>query len=277
MNLPNLIVIGAQKCATRSLHYYLSLHPQISMSKVKELDFFIREGNWHKGIEWYKSNFTGNAKIYGEASPNYTNHPFWSGAPKRMASIVPKAKLIYIVRDPIERMLSHYVHYYADRRENRDISEAFKDLETNIYTCRSKYYMQLEQYLKYFPKTNILIITTEDLNYNRKTLQKIFRFLKVDDSFYSNKFLLTWHKSKYKRRKTRFGLRLERSPIMRSVQMLPFEIRGAVEKLLYLPFSNKVERPVLDEKLRQRLIDFLKDDIRHLREYTGCNFEYWSM
>lgn len=55
--LPNLIIIGAQKSATTSLHYYLNLHPQIAMSREKELDFFIEEHNWHKGTEWYESQF----------------------------------------------------------------------------------------------------------------------------------------------------------------------------------------------------------------------------
>lgn len=115
--LPNLIVIGAHKCATTSLHYYLGLHPQISMSREKELNFFIKERNWYKGIEWYKSNFTTKAMIYGESSPNYTNYPFFMGVPERMCSVVPEAKLIYIVRDPIDRVISHYVHNYANSHE----------------------------------------------------------------------------------------------------------------------------------------------------------------
>ncbi len=278
MNLPNLIVIGAQKCATRSLHYYLNLHPQITMSEEKELNFFIQERNWHKGIEWYQSNFSDTPKIQGESSPGYTNYPFWDGVTERMSATVPEAKLIYLVRDPIERMISHYVHYYADRKEDRQVSEAFTELEFNIYACRSKYYMQIEQYLKHFPQANILIIATEDLNINRRqTLQKIFHFLDVDESFHSNKFSLIWHKSKYKRRKTRLGLRLEGSPIRKAIQLLPFEMRGAAEKLLYLPFSRKVERPVLNERLRETIADFLKDDINHLREYAGCDFESWCL
>ena len=65
------------------------------MSREKELNFFVDELNWNKGIEWYKSNFIGEAKIHGESSPNYTNYPFFAGVPERMYSVVPKAKLIY--------------------------------------------------------------------------------------------------------------------------------------------------------------------------------------
>jgi len=118
-NLPNLIIIGAMKCATTSLHYYLNLHPQISMSEEKELDFFIHKNNWHKGIEWYKTNFTGNASVYGESSPNYTKYPFFNGVPERMHAVVPDAKLIYVVRDPIERIISHYIHTSVNKKKKQ--------------------------------------------------------------------------------------------------------------------------------------------------------------
>ena len=275
-NLPNLIIIGAQKCATTSVHYYLGLHPRISISREKELNFFIRELNWSKGIEWYKSNFTGKARIHGESSPYYTDFPFFGGVAGRMYSVVPEVKLIYILRDPIERIISDYVTQYADELEDRTIEEALTHLDSNPYVYRSKYYMQLEQYLKYFPKSNILIITSEDLNTNRrKTMKKIFNFLNVDDAFYSTRFLSAWHKSKYKRRRKQNRLRLQGSPVMKIIKLLPFEMRGLVEKLLFLPFTRKVKRPVLDEGLRQKIIEFLQDDINRLRKHTGCDFEGW--
>ena len=77
--LPNLIIIGAAKAGTTSLPFYLGLHPHISMSKEKELDFFARERNWNKGIEWYESQFNANVQICGEASPCYTNYPILKG------------------------------------------------------------------------------------------------------------------------------------------------------------------------------------------------------
>ncbi len=273
-NLPNLIIIGAQKCGTTSLHYYLGLHPQISMSKEKELNFFLGRHNWNKGIEWYKSNFTGKARIYGESSPSYTTYPFSGAVPERMYSIVPEAKLIYILRDPIDRIISHYIHNCTIGREDRTIEAAVSPFDSSPYVCFSKYYMQLEQYLAHFPKSNIIIITLEELYYQRRlTLQKLFKILNVDDSFYHYKFLYQWHKSKFKRRKTLIGLALEAMPVMKIINLLPFEMRGVVEKLLFRPFSKKVRRPVLDERFRRKLIDFLRDDVNRLREYTGCDFE----
>jgi len=275
--LPNLIVIGAQKCGTTSLHYYLSLHPQISMSREKELNFFIFERNWHKGIEWYKSNFANKAKIYGESSPGYTNYPFFDGVPERIYSVVPEAKLIYLVRDPIERIISHYIHQYSAGL-NRKLSDALKGFDNNRYVCCSKYYTQLEQYLKYFERSRILIITQEDLYAQRlKTLQEVFRFLDVDDTFYSPKFTNIRLKSSGLRRKNRFGLFLKQMPGMKVIEQLPSDVRLHFERLLYFPFSQKIERPVLDESLRRELIDYLSDDINRLREFIGYNFENWCV
>jgi hypothetical protein len=74
--LPNLVVIGGAKCGTTSLHHYLSLHPEIFMSHPKELDFFIEEANWNKGIRWYESKFKAPGKVIrGESSPRYTRYP----------------------------------------------------------------------------------------------------------------------------------------------------------------------------------------------------------
>ena len=276
--LPNLIVIGARKCGTTSLHYYLGLHPQISMSRKKELDFFIREGNWHRGIEWYRSNFAGEVRIYGESSPNYTDYPFFDGVPERMYSVVPEAELIYILRDPIDRIISDYVHQYAARRENRDIADVLSNLETNHYVCRSRYFMQLEQYLKYYPRSRILIITQEELlQRRRETLKEVFRFLNVDDSFHSLRFFIVKHRTRDKRRVNRTGYLLKQMHGMNALRRLSPDIHWHFERWLCFPFSQRIERPGLDERLRQALIDHLRDDVDRLREYTGRDFEDWCL
>jgi hypothetical protein len=275
--LPNLIIIGAMKGGTTSLHYYLNLHPHISMSREKELYFFVGERNWNKGIEWYKSNFTGKAKIYGEASPGYTNYPTFKRVPERMHSVVPDAKLIYIVRDPIERLISHYVHYYAEGLESQPLAEALADFACP-YVQRSQYAMQLELYLKYYPLSSILIITQEDLLRRRRaTLQEVFRFLGVDDSFYSLRFAITMHRTRDKRRLNPIGKRLVRLPGMGALKQLAPDVHWHLERWLCYPFSHQVERPALAEPLRQALVDYLKDDIDRLRAYSGRAFEEWCI
>lgn len=277
-HLPNLIVIGAMKCGTTSLHYYLNLHPQISMLKEKESNFFVNEDNWNRGVEWYKSHFTGEVKVYGESSPRCTYYPFLDGAPERMYSVIPEAKLIYILRDPIERIISHYVHDYAHELEDRTIAEALACLDHNPYVCRSSYYMQLSQYLEYFAQSNILILTLEDLHRQPKeTMQKVFRFLEVDDSFDSPKFSIIKHNSRYKRRKNRIGRFLAQTPLMNMVERLPFRFRGDAEILLFFPFSRKIERPALDGNLRRILTSRLQEDVNRLRQFTGYDFKDWCL
>src|SRR5688500_4466677 len=118
---PNLIVIGGLKCGTTSLHHYLNLHPQIAMSRPKELNFFVEELNWELGTDWYTSHFDPAADVRGETSPHYTNRPRFEGVAERIAESAPGARLIYMVRDPIKRLLSHYVHNVAGGYEQRSL------------------------------------------------------------------------------------------------------------------------------------------------------------
>ena len=165
--LPNLIVIGAMKCGTSSLHYYLSLHPEIFMSERKELNFFIDRKNWGRGLDWYEAQFPEPLPVRGESSPGYTKYPTFEGVAERLHSVLPGAKLIYLVRDPIERIVSHYLDSYALRREDGTIEDMLADLDDNHYVNCSRYFMQLEQYLRYYPESQILIITSEELEDDR--------------------------------------------------------------------------------------------------------------
>ncbi|MFC1867059.1 sulfotransferase [Thermodesulfobacteriota bacterium] len=276
--LPNLIIIGAAKCGTTSLHYYLGLHPEISMSREKELNFFIGKSNWDKGIEWYRSNFRGHSKIHGESSPAYTTYPFLRGVPARMHSILPGVKLIYSVRDPIDRIISQYIHNYTTGLEHRKIEDALNQLDNNRYVYRSKYFTQLEQYMAYFQKSNIQITTLEDLQNNRmQTLKTIFHFLGVDETFYSPKFNQIRHKSSEKGRKSRMGLILKRLSDTKVAKIFSTDTRIRVGRIAYLPFSTKIERPALSDSLRERLAEYLIDDITRLREYTGHEFKDWCV
>ena len=156
-------MIGGLKCGTTSLHHYLNLHPQIAMSRPKELNFFVAELNWELGPEWYASHFDRAAAVRGESSPHYTNLPRFAGVAERMRELLGgDARLIYMVRDPIERMLSHYLHNVGGGYESRPLEAALADPDS-AYVARSRYAMQLEPYLSAFERERVLIVANEEL------------------------------------------------------------------------------------------------------------------
>lgn len=103
--LPNVLVIGAMKAGTTSLHRHLDLHPEIGMSERKELHLFTRP-DWRQHLDWYTGHFSSAAPVQGESSPNYTKRRLFPGVPARIAAALPEVRLIYILRDPVERMRS---------------------------------------------------------------------------------------------------------------------------------------------------------------------------
>jgi len=196
------------KCGTTALHRYLDLHPEVAMSEPKELNFFFgperlderdepaarSAGNWHRGVGWYAMQFR-PAPVRGEASPGYTS-PSFPEAAERMARVVPEARLVYAVRDPIARAVSQYLHHRADGTERRPIEEALLD-PASQYLARSLYHERLESYLARFPRERIFICAQEDLSSNRRaTLRALYRFAGVDDSFWSLEHDRLWNVSR---------------------------------------------------------------------------------
>lgn len=111
--LPGLIVIGAMRAGTTTLYHHLSNHPEIGMSRMKETDFFVPKMNFPLGMSWYQSQFDPGYSIYGEASPNYAMCHLWRGVPARIHSILPDVRLIFLARDPVDRLVSHYHHAWS--------------------------------------------------------------------------------------------------------------------------------------------------------------------
>jgi hypothetical protein len=188
--LPNLVVIGAMKCGTSALHRLLDRHPDISMSDPKELNFFFgpdqadggtwATGNWHRGVAWYARHFDDRATVRGESSPGYTS-PAHPEAARRMAALVPGARLLYLVRDPVERAISQYRHHRAEGSETRPLREALVDPDSQ-YLARSRYHERLAPFLADFDRRAIAVLCQEELlAEQRRTLRTVFAFLQVDD------------------------------------------------------------------------------------------------
>lgn len=274
--LPNLIIIGAMKAGTSSLHYYLDQHPDIQMSRIKELRFFIEERNWSRGTDWYESHFSSSVPIAGETTPAYTHFPFRRGVPQRMHQVIPDAKLIYMVRDPIERAVSNYVHQVVAGRESRPIEEAMASPDES-YVTRSRYFMQIEQYLEFFPPERILIVNTLDLYGNRaQTLREVFRFIGVHEDFTSPGFDRVRGESRGKREPTQVGTKILQF-LDGSLSTLPSEARDLIKRPLLYPFSRPMSKPELTDSARMQLRGFLVEDINRFREWTDNPLTGWTI
>jgi hypothetical protein len=207
MTMPNFLVIGAMRSGTTSLYSYLSQHPQIFMSPIKEPRFFALEKEsfdalWDKDSPaeqtvWASSvtTLTGyqalfkevtSEKAIGEASPLYM---VWSEkAVPRIKHHIPTARLIAILRNPVERAYSHFKYYVMKGIESQtDFAEAFAQDTLNPrweYKFIGFYYAQLKPFFEAFDRAQIRIYLYDDLQSQPEALLKdLFRFLEVDATF----------------------------------------------------------------------------------------------
>ncbi len=197
----DFIIIGAQKSGTTSLYNYLIQHPQVVPARTKEVHYF--DLNFDKGISWYQEQFhpcdRQNKLITGEASPYYIFHPLVA---KRVQQTLPKVKIIILLRNPVERAISHYYHEVRLGVEEKGIEEAIASEPTRLagetekilenpnyysfnhqhytYLSRGKYLDQIKNWLNHFPKQQILILKSEDLyNHPPTILNQVCNFLEI--------------------------------------------------------------------------------------------------
>jgi hypothetical protein len=285
---PTFLIIGAMKCGTTSLHHYLRLHPEVQLPQLKELNFFSGPPSRFpypagskriERLEEYERLFDPMAKARGEASPNYAVYPRRVGVPERIKAVVPGAKLIYLVRDPVARTVAQYRLQVATANEKRSLGEALSNLADpySIYTCPSFYAMQFDQYLQHFRQDQILVIDQADLLYQREaTLRKIFHFLSVDDSFVSPKFAERLNTRNDHRQYSQFVVlsRLaRRTPLMRLPRSTRVFMRRSIERVV----SRPLEDVTLDNDTRRRLEELYVDDVTRFRSLTGEAFGSWSI
>jgi sulfotransferase family protein len=278
--LPNLIIIGGLKCGTTSIHHYLGLHPEIHMSKPKELNFFVGELNWDLGLDWYASRFDDRFKVRGESSPHYTNLPRFQGVPERIREHCPDARLLYMVRDPIKRILSHWVHATGAGYETRELVPTLSEPDSS-YIQRSMYWMQLQPYLELFEREQIEVIAQEELQSEREeTMRKAFRFAGVDETFTSEQFDREWEKSSAKQGdKYQVMEKLVKLPGLRSFDRnfdrLPESLRWIVEKVVHDPEKPPAPKPKLPDDLFETVRSRFGADVAGLQEFAGREFGGW--
>ena len=204
--LPDFLILGAQKAGTTALYAYLRWHPQITGPSFKEVSFFDR--HYARGERWYRAHLPiRRSGIVGEASPSYLFHPL---APERVAKMLPDARLIALLRDPVGRAFSHYQHEVALGRESLSFEDAVSlegqrmegEVERMLrdpayfsyawwnytYLARGRYAEQLERWYAAFPHERLLVLLTDDLAADTAgTYERVLDFLGVEhhelDSF----------------------------------------------------------------------------------------------
>ena len=278
--LPNLLIIGAQKCGTTSLHAYLDLHPDVHMAGEKELDFFIADRAWDNGAEWYAARFRDDAAVRGEASPNYTAWPVWDGVPERAASIVPGARLVYLVRDPIERIESHYLQRRLQDGQRGNIAAVIGDIDDplNLFVARSRYATQLERWLAHYPQDRLLVLSAEELrDHRRDTVRAVLDHVGLEDRIDAVALEAEHHRSGDKTELAKGAARLRTSVVGRVIEVVPARVRAPVTQRLRAALSHPVDRQALPAALRERLSELLAPEADRLRALTGRRFEEWSV
>ncbi|MBS0013785.1 MAG: sulfotransferase, partial [Desulfobacterales bacterium] len=175
----------AMKSGTTSLHNYLKHHPDVFMSEPKELWYFVEEKNWFRGEKWYLSHFreAGGARVIGESSADYTMYPVYRGVPEKLHAFNPDARLVYLMRDPVQRAISHYWYDVRTGFEKRPITTAVYS-ETK-YVDFSDYAMQLKLYFQVFKPEQIYIETFEQMvRHPEKVIREIQVWLGLDPTQY---------------------------------------------------------------------------------------------
>lgn len=180
---PNLFVIGSMKSGTSSICVHLSEHPDVFMSPVKEPEHFSRAENFSRPSEYLRLFQKASSEAYlAEGSTEYTKRPSYSGVAERIHEFNPHAQFVYVMRDPFDRMVSHYRHQVRKGREKESLPQAIK--RPSDYLPTSYYAYQLRPYLQLFGRGAIYVDTFESFVASPVSFcARLFQWLGIDASF----------------------------------------------------------------------------------------------
>ena len=301
--LPNFLIGGPPKCASTSLNFYLKQHPEIYMSPVKQTRFF--SVYYDKGFDYYiNTYFSGitNEKVAGEATPTYFLLPF---VPARIKAYNPDMKIIFCLRNPVERTFSgwtmranngtEHLSFIDALKENlkqretvkfdndKDAAEWAADMvrgdrleETGFrtYLDGSLYATNLRHYLKHFPQSQIKVVFLDNLQKDlHGTLKEVFTFLGVDSSFQvqNTEQKNTYKKSKFKFLEPILGKNKPLSKILSGV--MPKSMKKKILDTMYVEGSKKKLTP----EDRKFAYGILKDEINDLEKMLNADLSHWKV
>jgi hypothetical protein len=276
--LPNLFVIGAAKAGSTSLHNHLDLHPEISMSSDKEVRFFT-DPTCTSWIGHYQDYFPVGTRYRGESTPQYTKWPLYPGVVDRMADLTPDARLIYLVRDPVERAIAEYVEEVTWGVIGADIEEELldADAEHNRLLAPSRYATQLREFHRRFDPSQILVVDLGELAVRpAAAVARIFDFLELEQidlddaalrprNAHGDKGILpVWYRV------------LRRPTLVRAARRLPKDQLTRIQSLVMHRIGKPVERPRPTEETVARLRTLLAPEVEELRRLSGLDLAAWS-
>lgn len=291
VGFPNFLIIGASKCGTSSLYSYLRQHPEIYLSNIKESHYFTLDEIYNLGVDNYlKIYFPGSDgyKAIGDITPTYLIKP--ETVLPRLSSVYGDAypKIIVILRNPIERAYSHYLHMVRSGDENESFHKAL-DLEITRmkmnpegwwgYRSGGDYKHYINKWLECVPKTNFLFLLTEELSQSPESvLQKIFMHLNVDHTYVINDLARKNTGGSIRSRwlMKQIGAKSRIKEIIKSA--IPIRTRQKIKSsLIRYNTKNNGNNIILSDELRAILKDHYSPEIPGLERITGLDLSIWGI
>lgn len=261
------MIIGAMKCGTSSLYDYLCGHPQICPAITKEPEFFSENQGHGVNVEHYNDLFSFNDSIHKYAldgSTGYTKYPAEPNVPKNIFEYGISPKFIYIIRNPFERIQSHFNFMQRNDIWALDIID-----EHLINTC--DYFLQLEQYKRYFPVSSILLLDFDDLKSSPSgVLKNIYDFLSLPHSYFPDSYEVKNQTQSV----SRFEKKIRKLKINRYFRALPRVPNNALKAALKK--VSPVDKRELTEAEREFVYNQLKEGMRGLSEVYGFDSSKWG-
>lgn len=264
---PNFLILGAQKSGTTSLYHYLNQHPDVYMSEPKEPHYFERKDEYTRGADFYwHKYFKGwnNQRAIGDGNPNNLYFPY---VPQLIQHVLPEAKLIMILRNPVDRAYSDWWMNYSSGEERLPFERAFR--ETPDYLDRGYYSRQINRYLALFPKSQVKIVFFEDLVDDPQSLaRELWDFVEVDPSLClkaTRPRNVSWNS---KRVASLIGIILR----LRLQRIAPEILRIYVRAFL----SNFGDRPTMDSGIRSHLLEHYCRYNRELETIVARDLSGWD-
>jgi hypothetical protein len=265
MNGPDFIIIGAMKSATSSLHVQLASHPGIFVSKPKEPHFFSDEDQYRRGANWYLSLFADarESDLCGESSTHYAKLPDYPETVPRMKALLPDVRLIYVMRHPVDRLVSHYIHQWTQNVIRCDINDALDRYPELINYGRYGY--QLKPYFEAYGKASILPVFFASIKQQpQRELERIARFIDYRGPVAWKDELGAQNVSTERLRRFPGYQLIVDSPPMAFLRraLVPQSVRDTVKARLTMN-----QRPALSESNLGRLESIFDEDLHTLSEW----------